>query len=690
MTDISTFTIENKIAVIEINSPPVNALGVVVRRGIVLGLEAAWANDDVEAILIICEGRTFFAGADIKEFGKPMVVPDLSAVCAQIEDSPKPTLAAIHGTALGGGLELALHCNFRIAVPSARMGLPEVKLGLLPGAGGTQRLPRLIGVPAALELISKGDPFSAQKALDYGVIDSLAEEGSLREGAISFARKIIDENIPVTRVRDREDKIKPYRGQTDIYDTFLQKNARKFRGFPAPFNIVKAVQAAADLPYDEGKKRERELFTELQNSDEAKAQRYAFFAERAVKKIPYIDKLTPVREINNVGIIGAGTMGGGIAMNFLSIGTPVTLIERTQDALDHGLSVIRRNYENSAKRGRISQVDVEHCMSLITPSTDYSDLSDVDLIIEAVFETMPIKKDVFGQIDKVAKQGAILASNTSYLDIDEIARATTRPEEVVGLHFFSPANVMKLLEVVQGEKTKADIINTSMKLAGQIKKTPVLSKVGYGFIANRVMSVRRTHSTMLALQGNSPTVIDKVLYDYGFAMGPFQVLDLVGLDVIGRDSDEVTFWGELVKLGRLGQKNRKGVYDYDEKRNRTLSPIAIDVLAAVAAHQGVEPYRAKDQEILERQLFPIINEGAKVLDEGIALRASDIDMACLKGYNWPLYRGGPMFWADTIGLDYVVTRLKEFEARYGDDFTPSPFLEKLAKDSARISDVKTF
>lgn len=690
MTDVSKYTIVNKIGVIEINSPPVNALGIHVRRVIVSGLEEAWRDDSVDAIVIICEGRTFFAGADIKEFGKPMIAPDLSTVCKKLEEGSKPTIAAIHGTALGGGLELALHCNFRVAVPSAKMGLPEVKLGILPGAGGTQILPRLVGVPTALELITKGDPFMAAKALEYGVIDAVVGSDSLRSDAIAFARKVIDENMPVTRVRDREDKIKPYRGETKIYEDFLQKNARKFRGFPAPLNIVKAVQAAADLPYDEGKKRERELFSELQGSVEAEAQRYAFFSERAVNKIPDIDKATPVRDIHHVSVIGAGTMGGGIAMNFLSIGVPVTLLERNQAALDKGIAVIRKNYEASAKRGRITQEQVEKCMSLISPTIDYDDLSEADLIIEAVFETIPIKKDVFSKIDKVAKPGAILASNTSYLDIDEIASATKRPEDVVGLHFFSPANVMKLLEVVQGEKTEIDIVNTCMKLGKKINKTPVLSKVGYGFIANRVMSVRRTHSTNLALQGNSPVDIDRVLYDYGFAMGPFQVLDLVGLDVLGRDSDEVTFWGELVKRGRLGQKNKKGVYDYDDKRNRTLSPIAVDVLAYVAAHHNVEPYKADDKEILERQLFPIINEGAKVLDEGIALRASDIDMCCIKGYNWPVYRGGPMFWADTIGLDYIVSRLQEFEALYGDDFTPSALLVKLAKDGGRISEVQTF
>ena len=690
MTEVSKFEVENGIAVIEFDSPPVNALSIHVRKAIIAGLEKAWADDDVTAIVIICSGRTFFAGADIKEFGKPPMAPGLSEVLTTIEAGAKPTIAAIHGTALGGGLELALHCNFRVAVPSARMGLPEVKLGILPGAGGTQRLPRLVGVPVALDLITSGRQFSAKQALDYGVIDLVTDSQNLRADAISFARKIVDENIPVKRVRDRQDMVEPYKGETEIYDEFRKKNARKFRGFPAPENIIKAVQASADLPYDAGKKRERELFSELQGSPKADAQRYVFFSERAVNKIPDISKETPLRDIKNVGVIGAGTMGGGIAMNFLDIGLPVTIIEQSDEALERGLSVIRKNYENSARRGRISNDDVEIRMALITGTTVYEALADKDLIIEAVFETMPIKKDVFGKIDKIAKPGAILASNTSYLNIDEIAEATSRPEDVVGLHFFSPANVMKLLEVVRGEKTREDIINTSMKLAGKIGKTPVLSRVGYGFIVNRVMSVRRTHSDYLAFQGNSPELIDKVIYDYGFAMGPFEVLDLVGMDVLGRDTDEITLRGQMTKIGRLGQKNGKGIYDYDDKRNRTLSPIALDVLKDVATHMGIKPYQADADEILERQLYPVVNEAAKVLEEGIALRASDIDIACIKAYNWPVYTGGPLFWADTIGLLKIVTKLREFEAAYGDAFTPSPLLERIAKEGGRISETKTF
>ena len=407
MTDVSTYAVVDGIAIIEINNPPVNALGIKVRQAIVAGLKQAWADTAVEAIVFICAGRTFFAGADIKEFGKPPQSPGLSEVLKLIESGDKPTFAAIHGTALGGGLELALHCNFRIAVPSARMGLPEVHLGILPGAGGTQRLPRLVGVPLALDLITSGRQFSAKEALEFGVIDVLANEDDLRGDAIAFARKVIDEDLPVKRVRDRQDMVEQYRENTEIYDNFRQKNARKFRGFPAPENIIKAVQAAAELPYDAGQKRERELFEELQGSDASKAQRYVFFAERTVNKIPDIAKDTPTRKIESVGVIGAGTMGGGIAMNFLNIGLPVTLVEQTEEALERGISVIRRNYERSVKRGRITPEQVEARMGLISSTIDYAGLSEADLIIEAVFETMPIKREVFGKIDKVAKAGAI-------------------------------------------------------------------------------------------------------------------------------------------------------------------------------------------------------------------------------------------------------------------------------------------
>ncbi len=688
MSDIMKFEVENGIGVITINSPPVNALGVNARRAIAEGFEQAWADTSVNAIVLICDGRTFFAGADITEFGKPPQQPSLPELLEFIETSPVPSIAAIHGTALGGGLETALHCHYRIATPSAKAGLPEVNLGLLPGAGGTQRLPRIVGVPAALEIITSGRHVSAAEALSLGIFDALAEEGKLRENAISFALKIAEEDAPLVRVRDRQEHVEKHRGDQQIFDAFRKKNARKFRGFEAPERIIRCIEAATNLPYEEGVAEERRLFMELHDSIKSKAQRYVFFAERQTSKVPDIPKDAPKRDVNRVGVIGAGTMGGGIAMNFLNAGLPVTLIEQSQDALDRGLSVIRKNYENSAKKGRISGEQVEQRMALISPSTDYNDLADQDLIIEAVFETMPIKKDVFGKVDKIAKDGAILASNTSYLDLDEIAASTSRPQDVIGLHFFSPANVMPLLEIVRGQKTGTDLINTAMKLAKRIGKTPVLSRVCHGFIANRVMTVRGKQADAMILQGVSPEDIDRVIYDYGFAMGPFQMRDLVGLDVIGRGSNEKTVASELVARDRLGQKKNGGYYDYDENRKATLSPIAMDIIRDVASEKGLKHTPDADaQEIIARLLYPVVNEGARVLDEGVAIRASDIDIACIKGYNWPVYRGGPMFWADTVGLDKIVSKLNALEKEFGDAFTPSPFLVKLAAEGKKLSEV---
>ncbi|NWG92217.1 MAG: enoyl-CoA hydratase/isomerase family protein [Parvularculaceae bacterium] len=685
MSDLLKTEFNDGVGVVTIDSPPVNALGYEVRRGIVNGVKRCAEDAAIKAIVLVCAGKTFFAGADISEFGKPMKDPSLGDVLAFIEDVRKPVIAAIHGTALGGGLELALCCHYRIAVPSAKVGLPEVNLGLLPGAGGTQRLPRIVGPEIALELIATGRPIGAREALDYGVIDRLADEKSLRNDAEAFARELVRSSAPLVRVRDQNEKVVAARGKPEIFTEFRKKNAKAFRGFKAPEHIVKCVEAAVDLPFDEGVKRERELFMELMASVEAAAQRYVFFAERQTSKIPDIPADTPTREIKAVGVIGAGTMGGGIAMNFLNIGAPVTLVERNAEALDRGVGVIRRNYEASARKGKMSEADVEKRMGLIRATTDYADLSGADLIIEAVFETMAIKRDVFGQIDRIAKRGAILATNTSYLNIDEIASATTRPQDVIGMHFFSPANVMPLLEVVRGARSAKDAVQTAMALGKRIGKTPVLARVGHGFIANRVMTVRGREANQMALQGVSPADIDRVIYDYGFAMGPFQMMDLVGLDVIGRDSNVKTVASELVRRDRLGQKKNGGYYDYDADRKATLSPIALQIIREVAEERGVEQVPADDDEILARLLFPVVNEGAKVLAEGIAIRASDIDIACIKGYNWPVYRGGPMFWADTIGLKTIVARLKAFERRFGEAFAPSPLLEKLAADGKRIS-----
>jgi 3-hydroxyacyl-CoA dehydrogenase len=675
--------LQNKdgIGVITIDSPPVNALGYDVRKGIVDGLARASADDTIEAIVLICAGRTFFPGADIAEFGKPMRSPDLREVLSRIEACEKRVLAAIHGTALGGGLELALACHYRIAVPSAKVGLPEVNLGILPGAGGTQRLPRIVGAAMALDMITSGRPIDAGKALAAGIVDRLVEEGRLADDALSYARELIDQQAPLVKVRDRDDKIAESRGRPELFDEFRKKNAGKFRGFKAPENIIEAVAAAVELPFDEGLKRERELFEELVVSTESAAQRYVFFAERQTTKIPDIPGDTPIRPIEKVAVIGAGTMGGGISMNFLDIGVPVTLIEQNQEALDRGLGVIRKNYERMANKGRISKQDVAARMALVAPALDFEALARADLIIEAVFESMDVKKDVFGRLDAAAKAGAILASNTSYLDLDEIAAVTSRPDDVVGLHFFSPANIMPLLEVVRGEKSGADVVNTAMKLAKKIGKTPVLARACNGFIANRAMSRRMAQADQLVLQGTSPADVDRVMYDYGFAMGPFKMKDLVGLDVIGRNSKDKTVTSELVLRGRLGQKRGGGYYDYDENRKATsLSTVAVEIIRGLAAEKGIEQEDPDDNEILARLLYPVVNEAAKILEEGIAIRASDIDIALIKGYNWPVYRGGPMFWADTVGLDKIAARMKEFEAKYGAAFTPASLLEKLASD----------
>ena len=684
MTDVATWAVEDAVGILTIYSPPVNALGLAVRKGLSDGIAALNADPAVQAIVLICGGRTFFAGADIAEFGKPFLVPTLIDVLAELEASAKPVVAAIHGTALGGGLETALVCGYRIAVPSAKFGLPEVKLGLLPGAGGTQRLPRLVGPAVALDMMVSGSPIGAARAVELGIVDRLAGEGRLREDATAFARSIVGQ--PVVLVRDRQDRVDPYRGRPELFAEFRKKSARAFRGFKAPENIVRAIEAAVALPFDQGIARERALFEELESSIESQAQRYAFFAERNTSKIPDVPPATRTLEVNTVGVVGAGTMGGGIAMNFLNAGIPVTLVEMSQEALDRGLGVIRRNYENSAKRGRLTEAQVDQRLALIRPTLDLTALAEVDLVIEAVFEEMAVKKEIFARLDGIAKPGAILASNTSFLDLDEIAAATSRPEWVIGMHFFSPANVMRLLEVVRGRMTSNEVIATAMKLAKRIDKVPVLSRVCWGFIANRIMVQRDRQADVLVLEGPTPQEIDRAIYDYGFAMGPFQMIDLVGLDVINREVKERTVAGDLVKLDRLGQKKNGGYYDYDDNRKATPSPVAAEIIAEFARFKGVESKGAQTpDEIVCRLLYPVVNEGAKLLEEGIALRASDIDMAAILGYNWPVYTGGPMFWADMVGLSQIVAKLKWYEAQFGERFKPAALLEKLAAEGGSFT-----
>ncbi|WBY17435.1 3-hydroxyacyl-CoA dehydrogenase NAD-binding domain-containing protein [Erythrobacteraceae bacterium WH01K] len=653
------------VLVIISDNPPVNALGQKVREGLKQGIEEALSDDSVKAVVIRCDGRTFFAGADITEFGKPPVGPNLPETLDAMEASDKPVIAAIHGTALGGGCEVALACHYRVAVPSAKLGLPEVKLGLIPGAAGTQRLPRVVGVENALPIVVQGNPISAGKALDIGLLDKILDEDSLEADAIAFARSRI--GSPVQRSSEgtaHEDGIK----NPSLFDEFRAKHARKIRGVHAPEAAIQAVKAATEMDYADGVRKERELFSELMGGTQSAAMRHYFFSERAANKIDDIDPSTRPIEIAKVGIIGAGTMGGGIAMNFLSAGIPVTMLEMKQEALDRGTGVIRKNYERTAARGRMKPEQVEQAMGRLSTTLDYADLSDCDLVIEAVYESMDVKKDVFGKLDDVMKPGAILASNTSYLDVDEIAQATKRPGYVLGLHFFSPANIMKLLEIVRGAETRDDVLLTAMKLSKTIGKVAVVSGVCHGFIGNRMLSPRQEQANALILEGANYWDVDDVLLEFGFPMGPFQMADLAGIDIgWHRDPTKVTTLREaLCAAERFGQKNGKGFYDYDEARNRSPSEEVQAIIKDFAAKAGHTQREISADEIRERLLYPMVNEGALILDEGMAQRASDIDVVWINGYGWPLTTGGPMFWADTIGLDTVVAGLKNHDLPVSD------------------------
>ncbi|WP_336962695.1 3-hydroxyacyl-CoA dehydrogenase NAD-binding domain-containing protein [Sphingobium aquiterrae] len=681
VNDVTSYAMEGRVAVITVNSPPVNALSNAVRQGIAQGIDLAMKDDAVGAAVLICEGRTFFAGADITEFGKPQVEPSLRDLQKIVENAPKPVIAAIHGTALGGGLELSLVAHYRIAVPSAKCGLPEVKLGLLPGAGGTQRLPRIVGIPKALEMVTSGDPVSATAAYDMGLLDELATEGDLRADAIALANRVLDEGRPLTKVRDKTDKLDEARGRPEIFADFRKANARKFRGFLAPEYNIRCVEATlVEQPFDDALAYERSLFDALMKDSQSAAQRHVFFAERQAAKVDGLPADTAILPIARVGVIGAGTMGGGIAMNFANAGIPVTIVETSQDALDRGLDTIRKNYETTASKGRMRPEDVDTRMGLLTGALDIASLAGCDLVIEAVFEQIDVKKDIFARLDAIARPGAILATNTSYLDVDEIAAATTRPDHVLGLHFFSPANVMKLLEVVRTKDTAPSVIATAMKLARTIDKIGVLVGNGFGFVGNRILAARNAQADKLVLEGATPWAVDKVLYDFGFAMGHFQMRDLVGLDVgWNRATTSSANVREILnEMGRHGQKTRGGYYDYDENRKQTPSPVAMQVIEAFAAKQGIARREVGDSEIHDRILFAMVNEGARILDEGIAARASDIDIIWITGYGWPKYRGGPMFWADLQGLPAVLEKLEALKAAHGDDFTPSPLIARLA------------
>ena len=684
---VADLAVDGDVAIVTIDSPPVNALSQAVRDGLKRGVDEAEANGAVKAIVLICAGRTFIAGADISEFGKPPAAPYLPDVLNAIENASKPVIAALHGTALGGGFEVALAAHYRIAVPAAKCGLPEIKLGLIPGAGGTQRLPRLIGVEKALEVILSGAPFGAREARDWGVIDELAEEGRLRESAVAFARRLISEKAPLRKVRDRSDKLEPARGRPEIFEAIRRANARKFRGFEAWGKAIESVRNAVDLPFDEGLAKERAMFMALLGTTQSKAQRYVFFAERQAAKVADIPAAEPTRKIARVAVIGAGTMGGGIAMNFLSAGIPVAIVETSKEALDRGVSIMRRNYENSAKKGRLTLAEVEERMARLSPALDFQALADADLVIEAVFEDMELKKSVFERLDKVARPGAILASNTSYLDIDAIAAMTRRPEDVLGMHFFSPANVMRLLEIVRGAKTSKSALATVVQLAPKIGKTGVVVGVAHGFVGNRMLAQRQREAMKLILEGATPWDVDRVLVDFGLPMGPFAMSDLAGLDIgwSAATSKRATIREILCEEGRRGQKTGAGFYDYDEARTPRPSAHVEKIIREFAKSKGIGQRKVGDAEILERCIYPMINEGAKILEEGKAQRASDIDIVWVYGYGWPVYRGGPMFYADDVGLNTVLARLKEFQASFGDDFKPAALLERLAAEGGTFA-----
>ncbi|HVR29542.1 MAG TPA: 3-hydroxyacyl-CoA dehydrogenase NAD-binding domain-containing protein, partial [Thermoanaerobaculia bacterium] len=591
---------QGEIGLLLVDNPPVNALSWHVRQGLADGLKQAIADPEIQAIVLACKGRTFIAGADIREFNQAPKGASLREVQDAMEQSPKPVVAGIHGTALGGGLEVAMCAHYRVGDPKAQYGQPEVKIGLLPGAGGTQRLPRVVGVEKALEMCAVGDPIGSKEALSYGLIDEIVE-GDLVAGAVTFARKVLAEKRPLERIRDLNDKIDAAKANPGLFAEFRRKIARKVRGFKAPEYNVRCVEAAVNLPFDEGLKKEGELFRELVTGEQSQAQRYYFFAEREAAKVPDVPADTPQRQIAKVGVLGCGTMGGGIAMNFANAGIPVTVVEADRGRLEKGLAVVRKNYERTASSGRIKPEDVDKRMELLEGSLDMSAFADKDIVIEAVFEDMELKKKVFRQLDEICRPGAILASNTSALDINEIGGVTKRPEDVIGLHFFSPANVMRLLEVVRGKKTAKDVIATSMAMGRKIRKVPVLVGVCRGFVGNRILYARGVEANQIILEGATPSQVDRVLYDFGFPMGPFAMSDLAGLDIGWKKetSSSSTVREILCESGRLGQKNGKGYYVYDpETRASAPDPEVEGMIKDFATKKGIPQHEVTDQEIL--------------------------------------------------------------------------------------------
>jgi 3-hydroxyacyl-CoA dehydrogenase len=699
MSDVVYVTRDNDIAIITVNNPPVNALSQGVRAGIAEAIEQVGNDPTLKAAVLIGAGKTFIAGADIKEFGQVTsgkmqggiaFVPLLK----RIEDLKIPVVMAIHGTAFGGGLELAMAGHYRVASPDAQVGQPEVKLGIIPGAAGTQRLPRLAGVAKALEMCAEGNPVKAKEALTLGIVDRIIE-GDLLSGAVAFAREVAGKPAPKTR--DRNEKLGTAEQNAAIFAAARDAARKKARGLMAPQAAIDAVEAATKLPFDQGVEVERELFTKCLFSDQSKAKIHVFFGEREVAKIPDVPKETPTIHIKSAAVIGAGTMGGGIAMNFANAGIPVLLKETEQAALDRGVNTIRKNYENTMKKGRLTQQQMDQRMALIKPTLTYDGFEQADMVIEAVFEGMALKKQVFGELDKICKQGAVLASNTSTLNIDEIAQATSRPESVIGTHFFSPANVMRLLEIVRGKMTSKEVIATCMQLSKKIGKIGVLVGNCRGFVGNRMFHPYRREAQFLVEEGASVEAVDRAMYEWGMAMGPLAVGDLAGLDVGWRIRKEYKHLEKpgvrqplaedrLCEMGRYGQKTGAGWYKYDENRRPIPDPAVAELVRNAAREKGIEQRQISKEEIVDRLIYALVNEGARILEEGYALRAVDIDIIYINGYGFPAHRGGPMWYADTVGLKTVYERISEFHRQHGELWEPAPLLKRLAEEGKGFAD----
>ena len=699
MTDLVQLTKTDGIAVITINNPPVNALSSGVSAGIGAAVAQIEKDVSVKGVVFIGAGRTFVAGADIKEFGeltsgKIICRESLKPLLMRIEDLGRPVVMAIHGTAFGGGLELAMAGHYRIALANAQVGQPEVKLGIIPGAAGTQRLPRLAGVAKAVEMCAEGAPVKAEDALKSGILDRLVE-GDLLVAAITFAKEVAGK--PAQKTRERNDKLGTPEQNAPIFGAAREAARKKQRGLLAPLAAIDASEAATELRFDEGCKKEEELFTKCLFSDQSKALIHAFFGEREVAKIPDVPKETPILPVNSVGVIGAGTMGGGIAMVFANAGIPVLLKETEQAALDRGIASIQKNYANSVKRGRFTQQFIDERLKLIRTTLEYGGFANVDMVIEAVFENMALKKEVFSELDRVCEPGAILASNTSSLNIDEIASATSRPQSVIGTHFFSPANVMRLLEIVRGATTSKEVIATCMQLSKKLGKVGVLVGNCMGFVGNRMFGPYRREAQFLVEEGASIEAVDTALYEFGMAMGPLATGDLAGLDVgwrIRKENPHLQKAGlrrafiedGLCELGRFGQKTGAGWYKYDENRKPSPDPQVASVIRQWTAEAGIAQRQISADEIVERCIYTLVNEGARLLEEGIALRSVDIDIIYLNGYGFPAYRGGPMWYADTVGLKRVCDRIREFQQRLGNWWEPAPLLQRLAEQGKTFSE----